>query len=108
MIRIDTVIARIPGLDEPLIADWIARGWVHAEGEGRTEWVFTEIDIARLHLLHDLRVDMALDEETLPLVLSLLDQVYDLRWTLRTVLDVIGEAPDDVRRRVVAALTQDK
>jgi chaperone modulatory protein CbpM len=104
MIRIDAVIARFPGLDEPQIADWIARGWVHAEGEGRSEWVFTDIDVARLHLIRDLRVDLALDEEALPLVLSLLDQVYSLRRTLRTLMDVVQEAPEDVRSRLLAAL----
>jgi chaperone modulatory protein CbpM len=106
MIRIDAVIARFPSLDEPQIADWVARGWVHAEGASRAEWVFTEIDIARLHLLRDLHVDLALDEESLPLVLSLLDQVYSLRRTLRSIMDVVEEAPEDVRRRVFTALTR--
>jgi chaperone modulatory protein CbpM len=106
MIRIDAVIARFPGLEAPQIADWVARGWVHAEGAGPAEWVFTDIDVARLHLLRDLRVDLELDEESLPLVLSLLDQVYGLRRTLRIVMDEVKEAPEDMRRRVFAALTR--
>jgi chaperone modulatory protein CbpM len=106
MIRIDAVIARFPGLDEPQIADWVARGWVQVEGASRADWVFTEFDVARLHLIRDLRVDLALDEESLPLVLSLLDQVYSLRRTLRTVIGVVNEAPDDMRRRVLAALIE--
>lgn len=106
MIRIDAVFARFPGLDENRLADWIARGWVHVEGASRTEWIFTEIDIARLHLLRDLHVDLALDEEALPLVLSLVDQVHSLRRTLRIVMDVVNEAPEDLRRRVFAALTR--
>jgi chaperone modulatory protein CbpM len=106
MIRIDAVIARFPGLDEPQIADWVARGWVQVEGASRADWVFTEFDVARLHLIRDLRVDLALDEESLPLVLSLLDQVYSLRRTLRTVIDVVNLAPDEMRHRVLAALTE--
>lgn len=104
MIRIDAVVARFPGLDEAEIADWVARGWVHAEGATRSEWRFADIDVARLHLVRDLRVDLAVDEDLVPLVLSLLDQVYDLRRTLRTVLEVVHEAPEDVRRRVLGAL----
>lgn len=107
MIRIDAVIARFPRLEEPQIADWVARGWVHTEGKSRAEWVFAEIDIARLQLLRDLQVDLGLDEESLPLVLSLLDQVHGLRRTLRTVMDVVNEAPDGVRDRVVAALLRE-
>lgn len=105
MITIDAVIARFPELDEPRIADWIARGWVQVEGMGRAEWVFVETDIARMHLLRDLHVDLALDEEALSLVLSLLDQIYSLRQTLRTVMDVLQDAPEDVRRRVFESLT---
>ena len=106
MIRIDAVITRFPDLDEMWIADWVARGWIQVEGADRTEWVFTEIDIARLHLLRDLHVDLAVDEEALPVVLSLVDQVYSLRRTLRTVMDVVNAAPEDVRDRVFAALTR--
>lgn len=104
--RIDAVIARFPGLDEPHITDWIARGWIKVEGESRAEWGFTELDIARLHLLRDLQIDMAVDEAALPLVLSLLDQVYSLRRTLRTVMDALGDAPEDLRQRVYAAITR--
>jgi chaperone modulatory protein CbpM len=104
MIRIDTVIARFPGLDEQQIADWVARGWVHVEGERRSEWTFTDFDVARIHLVRELRVDLALDEESLPLVLSLLDQVYSLRRTLRSIAEVVNEAPDEVRRRVLEVL----
>jgi chaperone modulatory protein CbpM len=109
MIRIDAVIARFGSVDESRIADWIARGWVHAEGASPAEWLFTDIDIARLHLLRDLHVDLALDEEAIPLVLSLLDQVNSLRRTLRTIIDAIGEGPEtaDVRGRIFAALTRE-
>ena len=104
MIRIDAVITRFPVLDEQHIADWVARGWVSAAGAGPAEWQFTDLDIARLLLLRDLHVELAMDEETLSLVLSLLDQVYGLRRTLRTVMDVVNDAPEDVRRRVLDAL----
>ena len=109
MIRIDAVIARFGSLEGAQIADWVARGWVHAEGANSTEWSFTEIDVARLRLLRELTTDLALDEDSVPLVLSLLDQVYSLRRTLRTVMDVLNEAPEtaDVRGRILAALTRD-
>lgn len=105
MIGIEAVTSRFPGLDQNLIVDWVARGWVRVEGASQTEWMFTEVDIARLHLLRDLHVDLALDEATLPLVLSLLDQVYALRRTLRCVVDAVNEAPDVVRQRILVALT---
>jgi chaperone modulatory protein CbpM len=105
MIRIDAVIARFPVLDEQHIVDWVARGWVSASGVAPAEWQFTDIDVARLLLLRDLHVALAMDEETLSLVLSLLDQVYGLRRTLRTVMDAVNQSPEDVRRRILDALT---
>lgn len=106
MIRIEAVLVQFPELDEPRIADWIARGWVRVAGASREQWVFTELDVARLHLLRDLQIDMAVDEDALPLVLSLLDQVYGLRRTLRNVMDVVNEAPDEWRSRIYAALAR--
>ena len=43
------------------------------------EPAFSELDVARVRLICDLRHDLAVEEETVPLVLSLLDQVYALR-----------------------------
>jgi len=104
MIRIDAVIARFPVLDAAHIADWVARGWVSAAGAEPAEWQFSDSEVARLLLLRDLHVELAMDEEALSVVLLLLDQVYGLRRTLRTVIDVVNAAPEDVRRRVLAAL----
>ena len=106
MIGIDMVLARFPGLEEAWITDWVARGWVRVDGASRAEWRFTEVTVARLHLLRDLQVDMAVDEDALPLVLSLLDQVYDLRRTLRDVMGVVNDAPEEWRQRVFAVLTR--
>lgn len=102
MMRIEAVVVRHPQLHAVEITDWVARGWVLACGQDPLE--FTETDVSRLLLLRDLRVEMALDDDAVPLVLSLLDQLYGLRRTLNTVISVVGEAPDDVKRRVIAAL----
>jgi chaperone modulatory protein CbpM len=109
MIRIDVLLIRFTSLDRSQIADWVARGWVRAEGSGPTDWLFADIDVARLQLLRELSVDLALDEEAIPVVLSLLDQVYSLRRALRTVMDIVNEAPENtqMRSRIAAALTRE-
>lgn len=109
MMRIDAVIACSPGLDGWRIADWVARGWVRAEGAGPTEWRFRDVDIARLHLLHDLLIDIAIDEDAVPVVLSLLDQIHGLRRALRTVMQVINASAEttELRGRIVAILSGD-
>ena len=89
----------------PVIQDWVARGWVHVAGASPEEWVFAEIDVARIRLIRELRIDLDVDEHALPLVLSLLDQVYDLRRTLKAMARALDGQPAEVRAAVLAAIT---
>ncbi|MBN8898654.1 MAG: hypothetical protein J0H35_10795, partial [Rhodospirillales bacterium] len=68
------------------------------------DWEFEEIDIARVRLVYDLRRAMEVQEDTVPLVLSLLDQVYALRAELRSVLRAIDAQPAPVRESLRALL----
>ena len=90
-------------LGQPELTAWIERGWVRPERSG-AELVFADIDIARIRLIHDLRTAMRIEDETIPLVLSLLDQVYDLRSGLRAVLRAVDAQPEPVREAILAAL----
>lgn len=96
MMRLEAVIRAVPGVAAEELQDWIARGWVLPQGDPPA-WSFTEIDVARVRLVRDLRVDMGVETETLPLVLDLLDQVYTLRRTMAAVLDAASAQPDPVR-----------
>jgi len=104
MIRFEAVVAQFPELAEPELADWIARGWVQPEGATRADWVFAEIDVARVRLICDLRLRMEIDEEALTLVLPLLDQIYGLRGALRAMLRALDDQPPEVRAAVLAAI----
>ena len=101
--RLTAVVALFPDLRETELLAWVERGWVHPQPSDR-DWEFQEIDVARVRLIHDLRRDMAVQEEVMPLVLSLLDQVYELRSTLKTVLRILEAQPADVRTAVLEAL----
>jgi chaperone modulatory protein CbpM len=83
---------------------WVERGWVAPAGRRGAEPLFSDLDVARICLICDLVHDLAIEEETIPLVLSLLDQVYDLRRQLHALTGVIRQQPDDVRRRILALL----
>ena len=78
MKTLSEVVLSVGRVDRLELRSWVERGWVVASREGETELHFSEIDVARVELICDLRHDMMVDEETLPLVLSLLDQVYAL------------------------------
>jgi len=98
MMSFDMLITRIDGLDQDDLARWITNKWVRPDVE-HGHYVFQDIDIARVHLIYELREDMDVNEAALPVVLSLLDQLYDLRRHLRAIGDAIGEvAPDAMQQ----------
>jgi len=106
MIAIDDLILEMSGLRRPDLERWIGNEWVRPdEREGR--WVFREIDVARVRLILELRDDMEINEDALPVVLSLLDQLYDLRRRMRELGDALERtAPDNVRRELAERLVR--
>ncbi|WP_421995137.1 hypothetical protein [Roseococcus sp.] len=82
MITLDILYARFATLREEDLRRWIGEGHVRADrSDGAL--VFQEIDAERIGLILELREVMAVNEEALPIVLSLLDQLYALRRRLQ-------------------------
>lgn len=105
MMRVTAVVQLFPELREVELLAWVQRGWVRPQGVD-PDWVFQEIDIARIRLIHDFRHAMAVSEETMPLVLSLLDQVYTLRGQMRAVAKAIETQSEPVRTAILAAIRE--
>jgi chaperone modulatory protein CbpM len=105
MIGIDAVLRLIGGVQEVELRHWIEERWVRPEpaSEG---YVFREVDVARVRLIVDLRRDLAIDEEALPVVLQLLDQVYALRRRLRAMSEALDAQAPEVRDAVRARLAR--
>lgn len=101
--QLTAVTALFADLGEAELVAWVERGWVRPE-PAEAGWVFEEVDIARVRLIHDLRHAMAVDESAVPVVLSVLDQVYALRSQLRAVLRAVEEQPEPVRAAIRARL----
>jgi chaperone modulatory protein CbpM len=112
MMRITAVVAMFDGLEETDVLTWVERGWVRpqwgstgdATGNPTGDPIFEDIDIARVRLIHDLLFRMDLREDAIPLILGLLDQVYDLRAIVRTLTTEIGRQPANVRDAILAGL----
>lgn len=78
------------------ITIWIEQNWVlPSEQDG--EYHFDEDDFARVKLIAELRRDIGVNEEAMPVVLRLLDQVYGLRRALEQLNSAIQELPEDAR-----------
>jgi chaperone modulatory protein CbpM len=74
-------------IDPQDLERWVAAGWLipHENGSGRD---YSEVDLARAHLVRDLR-DLGVSDEGIPVVLDLVDQLHGLRRMLRQVLAAI-------------------
>jgi chaperone modulatory protein CbpM len=88
MITLHRVCQEVPGLTEEVLLHWLEQDWVRPEQQGG-EPNFREIDVARVRLIRELHTELEVDEPTLPLVLSLLDQLYAARRQLRLVLETL-------------------
>jgi chaperone modulatory protein CbpM len=107
MITFETVIRVVEGVRAAELRRWIEEGWVRPESE-RGVLIFREIDVARVRLIQDLRRDLAIGGEALPVVLNLLDQLYAMRRRLRAVNEAIAIQPPAVRRTLRGALKAPK
>src|SRR5580704_17360108 len=103
MIGFDDVLIRYRSLERRELLRWVEERWVLPERRAET-WVFHEVDVARVELIIEIRRDFAVDDEAMPVVLSLLDQVYGLRRQMRRLCDAVAAQPDEVRDAIRKAL----
>ncbi len=95
-----TVVARVKRVNLKELRIWVREGWVRP-AQSDTGLVFDEVDIARIRLLCDLKKDMSLPTDALPVVLALLDRLHQTRRELRALTEALEKQPEDVRRMVV-------
>ncbi|MAY60801.1 MAG: hypothetical protein CML29_01190 [Rhizobiales bacterium] len=67
---------------------------------------FRPVDIARLELLCELAEDFELQDESLALVASLIDQLHDTRADLLALSEILADEPYEIRARIGEALAR--
>jgi chaperone modulatory protein CbpM len=100
MITLTAIVRSVPGLTEADLHHFIEAEWVRPIRRGHQP-MFSELDLARIRLILDLRAELEVEERTVPLVLSLLDQLYTTRRQLRRVL---AQTDDTTRARLLQEL----
>lgn len=91
--RLPQVASVFPEIEPLEIVGWVERHWVRPSSDEAGEWIFSEVDVARVRLVADLRHDLAVPEDAMGLVLSLLDQVYTLRRQVRDLAGALQQLP---------------
>jgi chaperone modulatory protein CbpM len=95
IITMDILLTEVTGLARADLEHWIVNAWVRPDG-AQGAWEFHEIDIARVRLIRELRDDLLVNEEALPVVLSLLDQLHDTRRELHRLVQLVRHATPEL------------
>jgi chaperone modulatory protein CbpM len=82
----------------------VSRGLIKPEDDA--ERSYSEADIARAALICNLEDELGFDEEDVPVLLSLIDQIHGLRSELRGLLEAMEDLPPDVRTTVRMRIEQ--
>src|SRR5271166_4612621 len=77
-------------LDRGTLEIWIQEEWL-VPSRAAPEPAFTEMDLARAELIHDLKHNMGVNDEGLGVILHLLDQMHGLRRALADALASMRE-----------------
>src|ERR1700730_5631681 len=94
-------VAHAP-LDAEVLEAWIEAGWLLPRQDGAKRDFFA-FDLAPHPLIHDLE-RLVVNDEGIPVILDLVDQLHGLRRTLRDLLSAIHAQPEAMRRWIVAGL----
>ncbi len=96
------VVATVRRIELRELRLWVREGWVKP-ATGESGPVFDDLDVARIRLVCDLRMEMSLPADAVPVVLSLLDQIHGLRRELRGLADAVDAQPAQTRQAIVDA-----
>lgn len=105
MITEDELLSVVEGLSSEELELCLAQGWVTPSRREEVRY-YLEVDVARVRLIRELRVDLGVEEETIPVLLSLIDQIHALRSEMRDLLGGIARQPEDVRARIAETIAE--
>jgi len=103
MMRIDDLVAAISSLQRGDLEAWIREELVVPQQEQGAP-LFTDMDCARVRLICTLHYELEIDADTLPVVLSLVDQLYDARQRLLSLTAAVATQDKDVQTAIISAL----
>ena len=103
MITESEIVEAIGPLDADALQRWIDHGWVLPQRDSDS-LRFDPSDVARVRLICELHYELRIEEDSLSVVLSLLDQLYATRRTLGALISAVEIEPDDVRARIAALI----
>jgi chaperone modulatory protein CbpM len=106
MMRIEDLVAAISELQRSDIDAWIREELITPRQDAGTLY-FSDMDCARVRLICTLHYELEIDMDALPVVLSLLDQLYDTRQRLLSLTASVAAQDKAVQEAIIAAMRPD-
>lgn len=100
------IVARVQHVTVTRLRVWVRQGWIRPAA--KTEQAFSEADMARAALIRDLEDKLGFDEDQVPVLLNLIDQIHGLRAELKSMLDALEALPEEVRATVKMRIAKRK
>ena len=105
MMRIEDLVATITVLQRSDLEAWIRDELVAPQQEAEAIF-FSDMESARVRLICTLHYELEIDAGTLPVVLSLLDQLYDTRRRLFSLTAAVAAQDKTVQAAIIAMMEQ--
>lgn len=106
MMGFDDLVAAISALQRNDLEAWIREEMVVPRQEAGALF-FTDMECARVRLICTLHYDLEVDVDTLPVVLSLVDQLYDARQKLLSITAAVTAQDKSVQAAIITAIRPD-
>lgn len=103
MMRVDDLVEQIGALRRSDLDAWISEELI-APQEEAGELIFSDMECARVRLICTLRYELEIDADTLPVVLSLVDQLYQTRQRLLSLSAAVTTQDKAVQAAILAAI----
>ena len=105
MIRETELIAQFTYLERQVLLTWIEEGVISPQRD-QEGYLFDQVDESRVALACDLHYRMGLEHASLPVILSLIDQLHDARHHLRALTRAVAEQPEDIRQEIARRISR--
>jgi chaperone modulatory protein CbpM len=106
MIHIDDLVERIAALQRSDLEDWIRDELVVPQQDAEN-LLFTDMELARVRLICTLHYELEIGVDALPVVLSLIDQLYETRQRLRSLSAAVTTQDKSIQAAIIAAMERD-
>lgn len=103
MMRLEDLVETITALQRGDLETWVSQELIAPRQEAGT-LLFTDIECARVRLICTLHYELDVETDTLPVVLSLVDQLYDTRQRLLSLTAAVAAQDRAVQAAIMAAI----